>query len=403
MLILENQDLKAITGALANSAPLFILTHEFHPRKGGIATFTEEMALAAARKGIEVEVWAQNSDEALDEEKNWPFTVRRLDLRGTQDWPCRFTISKEIIEKRRNLRRAAVYLPEPGPISAMLYLQFIKAFQPGHLYLTFHGSEVLKYHSRIHHRLMLGKLIERADRISVVSQFTHRLLTHRFPEAAKKTILTPCALRSHFKSIPRPQSKTDKKVIILTVGRLHPRKGQGFVINALRELPQELKDRVEYWIVGNGKSGQYQKKLDKLIERSGITVKLLRNAEDDALESIYRQADIFAMTSINYKNSVEGFGLVYLEASACGLPVVAHHVGGVPDAVVDGETGLLVPPGDIHALTQAFERLISNPELRHKMGSRGRKWSQKNKWDRSVEALFQHPEMSIGEEEPEAV
>lgn len=389
-----------MTSGLNDAAPLFILSHEFHPVKGGIATFTEEMALAASRMGINVEVWAPSSPLLNDEEdKQWPFTLRRLDLKGTQDWPCRLAISREIIDNRRDLRHAAVYLPEPGPISAMLYLQFIKAFQPGRLYLTFHGSEILNYHRKLHHRILLGKLIERADRISVVSQFTHRLLTHRFPEAQSKTILTPCALRSHFTPFEGASKPKADKVIILTVGRLHPRKGQGFVVNALRELPAELRNRVEYWIVGNGKQSHYRKKLEKLIEQSDVTVKLMGNVNDDELEDLYRQADIFAMTSINYKNSVEGFGLVYLEASSCGLPVVAHHVGGVPDAVINEQTGLLVPPGDLPALTHAFQRLIQDPKLRRELGEQGKEWSKNNRWDRSVEALFLHPGLTIGNEE----
>jgi len=385
-----------INNGLSRKAPLFILTHEFHPVKGGIATFTEEMALSASRMGFDVEVWAPSTPTEVDLDKNWPFTVRRLDLKGTQDWPCRLAISKEIIDNRQDLRNAIVYLPEPGPISAVLYLQFIKAFQPGHLYLTFHGSEILNYHRRIHHRIMLGKLIERADRISVVSQFTHRLLTRRFPEAKSKTILTPCALRSDFTPMEGATAPDEDKVVILTVGRLHPRKGQHRVIKALGKLPPDLRQRVEYWIVGTDKKGEYLRELKSLIRQSDVSVKLLGNINDEELEAVYRQANIFAMTSIHYKNSVEGFGLVYLEAASCGLPVVAHRVGGVPDAVINEQTGLLVPPRNPAALTHAFQRLIEDPKLRRKLGEQGKQWSQVNRWDRSVEALFLRPELKIG-------
>jgi len=92
---------------------------------------------------------------------------------------------------------------------------------------------------------------------------------------------------------------------------------------------------------------------------------------DEELDRLYDQADIFAMTSIDHRHSVEGFGLVYLEAAAHSLPVVAHAVGGVAEAVVDGVTGLLVPPADRPALSAAFARLIADPALRGRLGAAG--------------------------------
>jgi glycosyltransferase involved in cell wall biosynthesis len=94
------------------------------------------------------------------------------------------------------------------------------------------------------------------------------------------------------------------------------------------------------------------------------------------------------MTSINHESSVEGFGLVYLEASAHGLPVVAHAVGGVPEAVVDGVTGLLVPPVNLPALTAAFQRLVTDAELRRTLGTNGQEWARRNCWIRSADVLL---------------
>jgi phosphatidyl-myo-inositol dimannoside synthase len=387
MLILQNRAERPPQKKRRITRPLFILTHEFHPQKGGIATFTEEMALSCSEKGFDVEVWAPEY-EGERRDKPWPFTVRRLDMKGTQDLSCLMTTSKEIIGKRRDLRNARVYLPEPGPISAMLYLQFVKAFLPGKLYLTFHGSEILSYHGKLHHRMMLKKLIASAERVSAVSTYTHRLLISRFPEAEKKTVLTPCALRSDFVGTKHRKPMSTDKVVILTVGRLHPRKGQSFILKALNYLPEELKPKVEFWMVGNGKHTEYQEELKRLVKQSDIKVKMLGQLNDERLREVYEQADIFAMTSMHYKKSIEGFGLVYLEASAHGLPVVAHHIGGVPDAVQHNKTGLLVPPGDKRALAKAFTDLIVNPELRRSLGETGRHWVGKYRWDKSVDMLF---------------
>jgi glycosyltransferase involved in cell wall biosynthesis len=124
-------------------------------------------------------------------------------------------------------------------------------------------------------------------------------------------------------------------------------------------------------------------------------VRFFGRVSDDKLARLYKRADIFAMTSIDHRRSIEGFGLVYLEAAAHGLPVVAHAVGGVPEAVVDNVTGLLVPPADQPALTAAFARLIADEELRHRLGTAGRVWAYRNSWARSADLLFNQSEWAI--------
>ena len=94
------------------------------------------------------------------------------------------------------------------------------------------------------------------------------------------------------------------------------------------------------------------------------------------------------MTSMPHKHSVEGFGLVYLEAGAHGLPIVAHAIGGVPEAVIDGYTGLLVAPGNTAALTAAFARLLDDPTLRRNLGEAGRVRALARSWQDSAIALF---------------
>src|SRR5882762_5467405 len=121
--------------ALASSPAVFLITHEFFPKRGGIATFAEEIARASASLGYDVEVWAQSAP--LDSEKTWPFRLRRLPLKGTHNLWCQFQLARQLVRERRRLRYATVYLPEPGPMLAMMMLQFIKPFRPRRLVLTF--------------------------------------------------------------------------------------------------------------------------------------------------------------------------------------------------------------------------------------------------------------------------
>jgi len=357
--------------------------------RGGIATFTEEIAKASISLGYDLEVWAQSKKSAAPE-KSWPFRLRRLPLRGTHDLWCQFLLGWELVRSRRKLRHAIVYLPEPGPMLTMMLLQFFHTFRPNRLVLTFHGSEILKFAHSPWRRGLARRLIRRATRVTTLTNYTQELLLAHFPEAASKIFLTPGALRTDLAVLPSKREKTKDKIIVLTVGRLHPRKGQLVTLEALQTLAPEVRARLEYWIVGGQSKDNYEATLrTTAAAKPDLCVRFLGNLPDDELSEIYDRSDIFAMTSVNHGHSIEGFGLVYLEAAAHGLPVVAHDVGGVSEAVADGITGLLVPPNRPAQLAAAFEQLVFDEELRDRLGSAGRQWATRNCWIKSAEALFE--------------
>jgi phosphatidylinositol alpha-1,6-mannosyltransferase len=372
----------------ATGEPVFLITHEFYPVRGGIATFSEEIARATASLGYNVEVWAQSAP-ANAEKDDWPFRLRRLPLKGSHDLLCQLQLARELIRHRRDLRHATVYLPEPGPMMTMMLLQFFHAFRPRRLVLTFHGSEILKFARSPLRRLLARQLIRHATRVSTLTNYTQELLLDHFPEAAEKIFLTPGALRSDFAVVPPKPEVSKDKIVVLTVGRLHPRKGQLLTLQALQVLSPAVGARIEYWIVGSQSKGGYEAALRSAAAKSpDLAVRFFGNLPDEELASVYDRADIFAMTSVNLDHSIEGFGLVYLEAAAHGLPVVAHDVGGVSEAVIDDITGLLVPPDRPAQLAAAFEKLIHDPALRRRLGGAGRDWATRNCWKESAEALF---------------
>jgi len=368
-------------------SPLFLITHEFYPVSGGIATFAEEIAKASAKMGYDVEVWAQSAPP--DREKKWPFRMRRLPLRGSHDLACQVQLARELIASRRQLRNATVYIPEPGPMLTMMMLQFFTAFRPKRLVLTFHGSEILSFANSPLRRWMAGRLIRHATRISTLTHYTQELLLERFPQAADKIFLTPGALRTDFAVVPPRAARTKDKIVILTVGRLHPRKGQMITLKALQMLPTEVKGRLEYWIVGGRNKGNYEDRLrTQAASDPSLTTRFFGNIPDEELAQVYDRSDIFALTSVSHGNSVEGFGLVYLEAAAHSLPIVAHNIGGVPEAVRDGKTGLLVTPDRPAELAAAFEKLIHDAPLRMRLGEAGRIWASRNRWEENASTLF---------------
>jgi len=396
---------------------LFI-THEFYPKRGGIATFVEEVAGASSELGPGVEVWAQALPRGVPE-KEFPFRVRRLPLRGTHDLRCLLSLARVLFAERARLREASVYLVEPGPILAFLWLQFFRALRPRELCLTFHGSEILKLHRCPLQRVLTRRLIARATRVSTLTHYTRDLLFECFPEARARFVLSPGALRqsvtaaniasglmaarpsassaqeANREAAPPLSQRNEQRLVILTVGRLHPRKGQLHTLNALAALPPELQGKIEYWLVGSAaKRGEGKRYAERLRERaqavaSTLVVRFLGDVPDEKLGAIYAQADIFALTSVAHGPSIEGFGLVYLEASAHGLPIVAHDIGGVAEAVSDGHTGLLVAPSDDpSALRDAFARLIEDAELRARLGAAGPAWARRQTWRDSAAALL---------------
>jgi glycosyltransferase involved in cell wall biosynthesis len=255
--------------------------------------------------------------------------------------------------------------------------------------LTFHGTEILRFAQGPVRRWLAGRLIRHATRVSTLTTYTQELLLERFPHAAGKVFLTPGALRSDFAVVPRREARENEKIVVLTVGRLHPRKGQLVTLEALQMLPAEVRRRIEYWIVGGRNKGNYEDRLRaRAAGDTALTVRFFGDIPDEELSEVYDRSDIFALTSINHGHGVEGFGLVYLEAAAHGLPIVAHRVGGVPEAVRDGVTGLLVNPDRPAELAAAFERLIHDAPLRLRLGEAGRVWAARNCWKENASTLF---------------
>ena len=325
--------------------PVFLITHEFYPRHGGIATFTEEIARAAAAWATTSKSGPRPPRRSVDE-KPWPFRLRRLPLKGTHDLACLLRLMRELIVHRRRLRYATVYLPEPGPMRAMMGLQFIPGFRPRRLVLTFHGSEILHFHRNPLSRWLARRLIRHASRISVLTGYTHRLLCTHFPGGRVQDLphAGRPALQFFGRAVcPRGGSPANRSSSSRSGASIPARASFSSSKPCRRCPPPSAPGSSTGWWAATSKEN-YEPRLRDAADRSDLAVRFFGNVPDDELTRIYDRADIFAMTSIDHRHSVEGFGLVYLEAAAHGLPVVAHAVGGVPEAVVDGVTGLLVPP-----------------------------------------------------------
>ncbi|MBN1401762.1 MAG: glycosyltransferase family 4 protein [Anaerolineae bacterium] len=247
-----------------------------------------------------------------------------------------------------------------------------------------HGNDFLAAQRRWH-RPGFNMLLRRAHPLMTQSQANRQRL--RELGLGEVMVIPPGVDPERFR--PRPTAPP-LPPCLLTVGRLVPRKGIDTVLRALALLQPRL-PQIRYQIVGDGPD---RGRLEALVETLDLSsrVDFVGHVPDEALPDYYRNAHIFVMPAREEDKgrSVEGFGIVYLEASASGLPVVAGRSGGAVEAVRAGETGLLVDPDAPHALAEALWRLLQDEPLRHRLGRAGRAWVESEmNWERVALALEQ--------------
>lgn len=371
---------------------VFILTYEFPPKTGGVATFVQEVAAAAARTGLELRVIAP---EGACVPGGGRYGIEVFSRRW---W--RTGMLYALLRRRRVLRDATLYLPQQRALRAMMYLQLLPLIRPAALILTLHGTEIFYFDALPHRRWLFGALLRRAARVTVLSRYCAGLLGERFPDVREKTVIAPGAVRSVLAQPALPVSAAGRPLAVLSVARLHPRKGQLDVLQAIDRLSPELKERLVYRIVGAAVDQDYRRRLQTYAAERRLNVELLGEVEDARLPGIYAQADVFVMPSSEREKaagwlnaaaaerSVEGFGLSYLEAAAFGLPVLAYRTGGVPEAVRDGETGILVGENDVPALSEALTALLTDESFRRRLGENGRRWAARFSWDETARIVF---------------
>jgi len=158
------------------------------------------------------------------------------------------------------------------------------------------------------------------------------------------------------------------------------------MIAALPRIRQAIPD-VRYLVVGDGPD---RPRLEALAQAHGVAAHVLfRGYVPEAqLPQVYHEADLFVLLSREEAGNIEGFGIVLLEAAASGLPTIAAQSGGMPEAMRDGSTGVVVPPNDIETIAARTIELLQSPETRHAMGQAGRRWVEEQmNWQRVSEEI----------------
>ncbi|MFD5032695.1 glycosyltransferase family 4 protein [Streptomyces sp. NPDC058405] len=369
-----------------------IVTNDFPPRPGGIQAFLHNIALRLdpERLVVYASTWKRGREgaaatAAFDAEQ--PFTVVRD--RTTMLLPTP-RVTRRATRLLREHGCESVWFGAAAPLGLMA--PALRRAGARRLVATTHGHEA-GWAQLPASRQLLRRIGESTDTITYLGEYTRsRIAAALTAEAAARMVRLPpgvdektfhpgsggAAVRERLGLTGRP--------VVVCVSRLVPRKGQDTLILALPAILARVPDAV-LLIVGGG---PYEPELRKLARETGVAdaVRFTGAVPWAELPAHYGAGDVFAMPCRTRRGGldVEGLGMVYLEASATGLPVVAGDSGGAPDAVLDGETGWVVHGGPpLAAAAESADRIVTllqDPELRRRMGERGREWVESQwRWD----------------------
>jgi len=339
----------------------------------GWARYALELTNALSAQGVEVVVLAQRGKSRPSE----PVTL--ADLRPVLPQlfpPIRWFLPRSLAalpEVRRaiadcDLVHAAA---EPYTLAAVL----TAGQRP--VVTTAHGT----YLPQNVRRRLSGPLYRRVYRRShlvAVSQYTAAQVQGALPGVDATVIRNGVHFARFQEPVPPP---TKLGPTVLASGGIKMRKGTHILIAAMALVRQHIPD-VQLVITGVQTDPDYLAMIRRRIEETGLQdcVHLAGLVDEETLVSWYQNADVFALPSLSVGGKFEGFGLVFLEASAAGLPVIGTTGSGIEEAIIDGETGLLIPQDNPAILADAILRLLTDPALRAQMGAAGRSYARTQDW-----------------------
>ena len=369
---------------LVVSSPVLFVTNDFGPRAGGIETFV--IGLIERRPFGQTIVYtsAQAGSEAYDQawKANFGVTVIRDRAKILLPTP-RVAQNLARIVKESNIQVAAFGAAAPlGLLSASMKRAGVRKT----VALT-HGHEVW-WAKVFPFNCALRKIGTSVDSLTYLGEFTQQAISKSLSKAAaqKMVKIAPGIDVDHFSPQDstqlRKELKIDDKRVIVSVGRLVHRKGQDHLIQAMPEILKRVPD-AHILMVGQG---PYLSHLKKLVQELNLVdhVSFIGRIQYAQLPQYICAGDIFAMPSRSrfFGLEVEGLGIVYLEASACGLPVIAGSSGGAPDAVLVGVTGMVVDGENNQESAAGAIKLLQDLPASKAMGLAGREWIIENwRWE----------------------
>ncbi len=359
-----------------------LVTNDFPPRQGGIQSFVHHLAVRQPPDSLVV--YASRSPGWQDFDRAQPFEVVRADTTMLLPTPA--------------VRRQAAALAR----SRDCEVAWFGAMAPlGLLGPTLRNAGVRRTVAQTHGheagwailpgaRGLLRRIAVDTDVVTYLGGYTRDRLARAVPPDTRLEQLAPGVdlaqfhpgLRGTDGATVRARLGLADRPVVVCVSRLVPRKGQDVLLRALPAVRRRVPDAALLLV----SDGPYRSRLERLVRDTGMSrdVVLTGAVPEEELAAHYAAGDVFAMPCRTRRGGldVEGFGIVYLEAAATGLPVLAGRSGGAPDAVRDGETGFVVDGRDVEAVAERLTTLLTESALAATMGRAGRAWVERQwGWD----------------------
>ena len=348
---------------------VLVVTNDFPPRPGGIQTFVHELVRRLPPQDVIVYTSRWKGWQEFDRSQG--FEVIREDTSVLLPSP---RVAKRAVEIFRSRDCTSVLFGAAAPLGLMAP-KFRAAGAERMVALT-HGHEA-GWAQLPGARQMLRRIGDGVDTVTYLGEYTRRRIARALsPKAASSMVrLTPGVDTDVFypgagDGIVRERYRLGDRPVIVCVSRLMPRKGQDTLIRVFPQVKRQIPDAALLMVGG----GPYRKKLQKLAEASGHArdIILTGSVPWPELPAHYAAGNVFAMPCRTRRGGldVEGLGIVYLEASATGLPVIAGNSGGAPDAVRDDETGFVVSSDDHARLARLCIGILEDTERARTVGER---------------------------------
>ena len=361
-----------------------LVTNDFPPRPGGIQAYLHALAtrLPAGDLVVYAPSWRSSAGSHPEFDAAQPFPVVRHP--GSLMLP-----TPDVLRRASEIVRAegceSVWFGAAAPLA--LLGPSLRKVGVRRLVASTHGHEV-GWSMLPGARQALRRIGDTTDVITYVSRYTRSRFASAFGPRAALEHLPSGVDTDTFAPDPaarkeiRARYGLGDRPVVVCVSRLVPRKGQDMLVRALPEIRRRVPDTALLLVGG----GPHRRRLATLAAQAGVSehVVFTGSVPWPDLPAHYAAGDVFAMPCRTRGRGldVEGLGIVYLEASASGLPVVAGRSGGAPETVRDGVTGNVVDGEDLDQIAQAVVRLLADPAQAAAMGEAGRRWvSTEWRWD----------------------
>ncbi|MEV4350207.1 glycosyltransferase family 4 protein [Actinoplanes sp. NPDC049596] len=363
-----------------------LITNDFPPRPGGIQQFIHNLAVRRPAGSLVVYASTWRGAEKFDAEQ--PFQVIREKTGMLLPTPA---VARRAASLAREHGCDRVWFGAAAPLGLLAEGLRRRAGIERAVAIT-HGHEI-GWAAMPGARQLLRRIARNNDVMTYLGEYQRSRLDRALHGLTSLERLAPGVDVDTFHpgvdgSEVRARHGLTGRPVIVCVSRLVPRKGQDMLIKALPTIRRRVPDAALLLVSG----GPYRAKLERMARDLGVAsdVVFTGSVPWSELPAHYAAGDVYAMPCRTRAAGldVEGLGIVYLEASASGLPVVGGDSGGAPDAVREGETGYVVGGRDVAALAARLTDLLTDEPLRRKMGQAGRAWVEREwRWESQADRL----------------